>query len=162
MKTICLRIVPAALAVSAVLFAQSAAKPNFSGRWRMDPARSEFAKFNKPDIVVQVVDHHDPTLNVHTVETTGKRTSTADVSYFTDGTVSNNIINGRDAQSKAYWDGPALVIRTTEKDSKGEDVVIEDRWELSSDGDTLIRTSHITTPRGEADLKLVSSKEAAQ
>jgi|SRR5579875_927352 len=150
-----------AVAFSGSLCAQSA-KPNFSGRWRMERDKSDFGNFSKPDIVVQVVDHHEPTLNVHTVETQGKKTTSADVSYFTDGSISKNIINGRDAESKAFWDGPVLVIRTTEKDSKGEDVVIEDRWELSSDGQTLIRTSHITTPRGEADLKLVSEKEAAR
>lgn len=134
------------------------AKPDFSGRWRMEKDKSDFATFQVPDVVVQVVDHHDPTMNIHTVETAGKRTSTADVSYFTDGTISKNVINGRDAESKAFWDGPALNIRTSEKDSKGEDVVIEDRWELSSDGGTLTRTSHIITPKGSVDLKLVSER----
>ncbi len=134
-------------------------KPDFSGRWRMEKDKSDFATFHAPDIVVQVVDHHDPTLNVHTVETAGKNTTTADVSYFTDGTISKNVIKGRDAESKAFWDGPALNIRTSEKNSKGEDVVIEDRWELSSGGGTLTRTSHIITSKGSVDMKLVSQKE---
>ncbi len=135
------------------------AKPNFSGRWRMDKAKSDFSTFHAPDILVQVVDQHDPTLNIHTVETAGKKTTTADVSYFTDGTMSKNIINGRDAESKAFWDGPALNIRTSEKDSNGGDVVIEERWELSSDGGTLTRTSHIITSKGSVDMKLVLLKE---
>lgn len=137
----------------------SDAKPNFSGRWRMDKDKSNFATFQAPDIVVQVVDQRGPTMNVHTVETRGKQTNTADVSYFTDGSTSSNIINGRQAESKAFWDGNALNIRTTEKDSKGEDVVIEDRWELSDDGKTLNRTSHIITSKGSVDMTLVSHKE---
>lgn len=148
----------------ALTFAQAAppaaeAKPNFSGRWRMDKEKSNFATFHAPDIVVQVVDERGPTMNVHTVETRGKQTSTADVSYFTDGTASNNVINGRQAESKAFWDGKALNIRTTEKDSKGDDVVIEDRWELSDDGQTLTRTSHIVTAKGSVDMTLISQKE---
>jgi len=137
-------------------------RTDFSGRWRMEKDKSDFGGFTIPDIVVQVVDHHDPTLNIHTVETLGKKTTTADVSYFTDGSVTKNVINGRDAESKAFWDGSALVVRTSEKDSKGEDVVIEDRWELSDDGQTLTRTSHITTPKGQVDMKLVSQKEKVQ
>jgi hypothetical protein len=139
--------------------AAAAAKPNFSGRWRMIKDKSDFATFKMPDIIVRVVDHHDPTLNVHTVQTTGQKTSTADVSYFTDGSVTNNVISGRDAESKAFWDGRALVIRTDTKTSTGDDEVIEDRWELSEDGETLTTTSHVTTSKGEVRLKLVCAKE---
>jgi hypothetical protein len=81
------------------------------------------------------------------------------VSYFTDGTVTKNVINGRDAESKAFWDGPTLVVRTNMKDSKGEDEVILDRWDLSADGNTLTTTSHIETPRGHVDMKLVCARE---
>lgn len=159
-----LPMVVALAAWSAVGSAQAPSqdvKPNFSGRWRMDKEKSDFGTFHAPDIVVQVVDERGPTLNIHTVETAGKKTTTADVSYFTDGTVSKNIINGRDAESKAFWYGPALNVRTTEKDSKGQNVVIEDRWELSSDGQTLTRTSHIITANGSVDMKLVSRKEGS-
>jgi hypothetical protein len=68
-------------------------------------------------------------------------------------------MSGRDAVSKAFWDGPALVIRTKTKDSKDEDEVVEDRWELSDDQQTLTISSHITTPKGQVDMKLVSQKE---
>ena len=136
-------------------------KPNFSGRWRMVKAKSEFRGFKTPDIIVRTVDHHDPTLNLHTVQTTGPKTSISDISYFTDGATANNVINGRNAQSKSYWDGAALVIHTDMKNSKGETEQIDDRWELSEDGQTLTTKSHIVTEKGEADLTLVCSKEAA-
>jgi hypothetical protein len=142
--------------------AQEASKrPNFSGRWRMIKEQSQFGSFNQPDIIVRIVDHHDPTLNVHTVQTSGKKTSTADVSYFTDGTEASNVMSGRDAKSKAFWDGPALMIRTNTTNSKNEATEIVDRWELSPDGQILTTSSDITTPTGEAHLKLVCQKEAA-
>lgn len=154
----------AALFVPLCSYAQTSAAPahtNFSGRWRMLKDKSDFGGFAMPDIVVQVIDQRGPTLNIHTIETSGHKTSSADVTYFTDGSIVKNTINGRDAESKAFWDGPALMIRTNTKDSKGEDIVTEDRWELSPDGQTLTRTSHVSTPKGHADMKLISVKEKA-
>jgi hypothetical protein len=138
------------------------AKPNFSGRWRMIKQKSEFRGFKTPDIIVRSVEHRDPTLNLHTVQTTGGQTSISDISYFTDGSTANNVINGRNAQSRAYWDGPVLVVNTEMKNTKGQPEQIEDRWELSADGQTLTTRSHIVTEKGETDLTLVCSKEGAR
>jgi hypothetical protein len=138
-----------------------AAKPNFSGRWRMVRDKSQFRGFKMPDIIVRVIDHHDPTLNLHTVQTSGKQTSMSDVSYFTNGAESSNSINGREAESKAFWDGTALMIRTNMLTAKGENEVVEDRWELSEDGKILTTVSHIQTNSGTADLTLVCEKQIA-
>jgi hypothetical protein len=123
-------------------------RPNFSGRWRMVKEKSQFNGFKVPDVV-----------NLHTIQTTGKQTSMSDVSYFTDNSVTMNNIKGRDAQSRAYWDGPALIVRTKMVMASGEHEVIEDRWELSEDGKTLTTASHIMTESGEANLTLVCEKE---
>ena len=135
------------------------AHTNFSGRWRMDKAKSDFGTFKKPSMVVRVIDQHDPDMNVHLVQTTGDRTSTVDVTYKTDGTYSTNIVNGRDARTKSFWDGRDLVIRTNMRNSKNEPEVIEDRYSLSPDGQTLTTTSHVVTDKGEATLVLVSNRE---
>ena len=138
----------------------SPVRPNFSGRWRMVKDKSNFGTFHMPDMIVQQIDHHEPTLNIHTVETMANKTNSNDVSYFTNGQESQNVISGRDATSKAFWDGPALMIRTDTKDSRGEDVTMEDRYELSADKRTLTETSHITTALGgEVDMKLVCERE---
>jgi len=138
------------------------AKPDFSGRWRMLKDKSNFAGFTRPDLLVQVVDDHSPTMNVHTVQTKNGKTSTADVTYFTDGRESSNVINGRDATSKTYWDGTILVVRTDMEDSKGNEIEMEDRWELSPDKQTLTRSSHVVTSTGgEVNLTLVCRKEKA-
>lgn len=138
---------------------QTRTHTNFSGRWRMDKEQSDFGAFAKPDIVVRVIDQRDPTMNVHTVQTNGQKTSIIDATYMVDGSVANNVINGRDATSKAFWDGNALVIRTNMKTAKNEDEEIEDRYELSEDGQTLTTTSHVTTDKGEVTMKMICSKE---
>ena len=121
--------------------------------------KSQFHGFKVPDAVIRVVDHRDPVLNLHTIQTNGTHTSMSDVSYFTDNSISMNSIKGRDAQCRAYWDGQALVVRTKMIMADGEHEVIEDRWELSPDGKTLTTSSHIATESGETNLVLVCEKE---
>lgn len=125
----------------------------------MNKDKTDFAKFKMPDMIVRVIDHHEPTMNVHTIQTTGDKTTSSDVSYFTDGSTSNNTINGRDATSRTFWDGDALVVRTDMKTAKNDDEQIEDRYELSPDGATLTTTSHVVTSKGDVTMKLVCDKE---
>jgi hypothetical protein len=137
----------------------TAAHTDFSGRWRMVKDKSDFARATMPDMIVRVIDQHGSTMNIHTIQTTGSSTKTADVSYFIDGSESTNMINNHEASSKTFWDGPALNVRTTLKLSNGDEQLIEDRYELSDDGNTLTTTSHVSTPKGGTILKLVCEKE---
>ena len=159
------RLLPVVAIVVGPLFAQQTpgqVEPehaNFSGRWRMVKSQSDFGRFHMPDIVVRVIDQRVPTMNVHTVQTTGDKTTTNDLSYFTDGTISKNVINGRDAESKGFWDGPALMIRTSMKTASGENELITDRWELSGNHQTLTIGSHVETPRGDFHMKMVCERD---
>jgi hypothetical protein len=137
----------------------AAKHPNYSGRWKMNKEKSDFGKFKAPDMIIRVVDEHEPTMNIHTIQTAGGKTTSSDVSYYVDGRESNNVLSGRDATSKSFWDGSTLAIRTETKNSKDEPTQMVDRWDLSPDGQTLTITSHVETPNGEADLKLVCDKE---
>jgi hypothetical protein len=134
-------------------------KIDFSGRWRMVKELSDFHGFQMPDIVVRIVDDHDPAMNVHTIQTTGQKTTTTDITYFTDGSITKNVVNGRDAESKCYWDGNVLVVRTSMKNSSGIDELISDRWDLSSDKQTLTISSHVETEKGSVDMKMVCTRE---
>ena len=134
-------------------------KPDFSGRWRMSKEKSDFGTFHIPDIVVRIIEDHAPAMNVHTIQTVGEKTSTADLTYFTDGSITKNVINGRDAESKAFWDGSVLVVRTSMRNPKGMQEQIVDRWEMSDDKQTLITTSHVETEAGQADMKMVCDRQ---
>ena len=141
-------------------FAQSGnSKTDFSGRWRMVKAKSEFSGFKTPDIITRAVEQHGVIMNVHTVQTLGTKTSISDVSYSIDGAPTQNVVNGRDAESKTYWDGAVLVVRTSMKTSGGDPEVIEDRWALSQNKQTLTTTSHIETDKGEVDMTLVCERQ---
>jgi hypothetical protein len=155
-------LVPLALSCLALIAAgqSTGAKTDYSGRWRMIKEKSEFAGFKTPDIVTRTVDQHGVIMNVHTVQTLGSKTSISDVSYSVDGTPTQNVVNGRDAESKGYWDGPVLVIRTSMKTASGDPELIEDRWSLSGDKATLTTVSHIETDKGQVDMTLVCRRES--
>ena len=164
---LCIRVAALSFTVALLLplgaFGQAEkqpAKTDFSGRWRMVKEKSDFAKTRMPDAIIRVVDQRGTTLNVHTIQTVDNKTSSADVSYFIDGSESANIINGHDAVSHAFWDGPALLIRTRIKFPDYDEEIL-DRWELSDDGQTLTTTSQISTTKGGTELKLVCVKEKA-
>jgi hypothetical protein len=139
--------------------AQSAVKADFSGRWRMQKDKSDFAGFHTPDIIVRNIEQHGVIMNVHTVQTFGQKTSIADISYSIDGTPTQNVVNGRNAESRTFWDGAVLVVKTTMTTSKGDPELIEDRWGLSEDKQTLTIASHIETDKGGANMTLVCARE---
>jgi hypothetical protein len=55
---------------SILTLAAAGNKPNFSGVWKLNPAKSEFGKAPAPQSLISTVEHHDPELKVHS-ETTG-------------------------------------------------------------------------------------------
>lgn len=127
------------------LFAQ--AKPDFSGKWVMDPAAAPAAPaggggrgggrggggagFGQEFTAVQ----KGNTLTI--TRTQGDQTITA--TYNLDGSESKNMVAGRGGQqeqvSKATWDGNKLVITTT-LDFGGN--VVEQRRVLSMEGANLV------------------------
>ena len=52
-KTLALRILPLAVLLGA--FNQLCAQPNFSGEWKMNPAKSNFAPLPQPDKMVRKI-----------------------------------------------------------------------------------------------------------
>lgn len=149
--------------LSAGIAAQHAErKPNFSGTWRMDAEKSDFGKFPAPTTILRTIAQKDPDLVVDTTQRAANGEQTAHVVYRTDGAETKNQLNTGEGVSHAFWDGNDLVIRTTMTNSKGVDVLMEERWSLSSDGQTLTTLSHIETSKGGADLKLVCHRVMPQ
>lgn len=147
-----------ASAFSVCVFAQSEGKPNFSGQWQMDAARSDFGKFPVPTTIIRSIVQKDPDLTIDTTQRASNGEQTARVQYRTDGGETTNRLASGPATSHAFWDGQTLVIRTNMKGKGDIDVLMEERWDLSPDGKTLTTTSHVETSKGSTDLKLVCEK----
>ncbi len=145
------------LAASLLASAYAQQKPNFTGTWKLNVAKSDFGEDPVPKSRTDVITHKDPSLTdqVSTEGAKGKQEYTA--VYTTDGKEVVNKQGARELYSIFHWDGSKLV-----NDSKlhvnDEDIIIKQIWSLSADGNTITQNVHYNTPEGETDHTLVYEK----
>ena len=135
-------------------------KPDFSGTWKLNLAKSEFGVLPPPESRTEVITHKDPTLaDAVTQEgAEGKQQYTAN--YTTDGKEVVNMIGPREVRATIKWVGNSLAM-TAKFQYEGADVVGDNTWTLSADGKTLTMSIHYSSSIGEADQKFVYDKQEA-
>ncbi|MCM3872718.1 MAG: hypothetical protein ND895_18710 [Pyrinomonadaceae bacterium] len=135
-------------------------KPDFSGTWKLNVAKSDYGQLPGPDSRTDVITHKDPSLsNSVTAEgAQGKQAYT--VSYTTDGKEVVNNIGPREVKSTLKWVGSDLKV-SSKFDYNGAPVTSEATWSLSADGKTLTINVHFTSAMGEADQKIIFEKQEA-
>jgi hypothetical protein len=143
-------------AVFALLPAQ--AKPNFSGNWKLNAAKSDFGAMPAPDSRIDKITHEDPDLKDAYTQSGQMGEMTAEMKYSTDGKETTNTVRGNEIKSIAKWDGDDLVI-DGKANFNGADVTLKDRWALSADGKTIVIQRHVNSPMGETDQKIVLEKQ---
>ncbi len=134
------------------------AKPNFSGTWKLNVAKSDFGVIPGPESRTDIIDHSDPSLKVSVKEEgpQGKRDYALVMS--TDG--KENVNNpGIEIKSTATIEGSTLVMNRKLKFQEN-DIAIKEVWTLSEDGKTLTVNSHLASPMGETDQKFVFEKQS--
>ena len=111
-------------------------RPDFSGRWALDHARSTLRTPVAAGTRV-VLEHDEPRL-VQTMigANGGGDQDRLTFVYTTDGRPSINQLRGHDVESRAAWDGNELVIESTLK-SANRELRFRDHWSISDDGRTL-------------------------
>ncbi len=135
-----------------------AAKPDFSGTWKLNSAKSDFGPIPAPDKWERKVTHQDPSLKYTTTQAGQQGEMTTDTAFTTDGKETTNKMFGQDMKGAAKWDGDNLRI-----DQKGEfqgnEISIAETWALSPDGKVLTISRKINSPQGELEMKLVADKQ---
>jgi hypothetical protein len=147
------------LALSLMTFmgiAAAADKPNFSGDWKMNPAKSNFGQLPAPTSFVRKIQHKDPSLTVIEDQTANGAQSTTTRRVTTDGKSTTLELNGAAAMCSAVWDG-SDIIATTALDSAG--LKFTDKMSLSADGKVLTSNVKIATPQGDAELIIVFDRQ---
>jgi hypothetical protein len=119
------------LGLSALAFSGDS-KPNFSGTWEMNVAKSEMGGAPITKLSVQI-EHKDPVFKYTANGTAGGEDFTETETFSTDGKVTTD---SRGALVKCHWEGTTLVIETT--DTRGQ-ALDESRLALSADGKTTTR-----------------------
>jgi hypothetical protein len=122
-----------ALCIAASFFFLTAAvaadKPNLSGTWKMNSAKSDLGS-NAIKSRVDTIEHKDLQLKITTTQDDENGTNTVVRDYVTDGREMTHTILGGERKSSAHWDGNVLVIET--KVTNGN-YTIRDRWTQTDD-----------------------------
>jgi hypothetical protein len=142
--------------VAVLAGSQPAAKPNFTGEWKMNAAKSNFGLLPPPTTLTRSIKHDEPTLTIveQQVGALGEQSTTR--KYVTDGTPTTFETQGATVPSSAKWEESALLVVST---VEALGLSFSDKMTLSSDGKTLTSVVHITSPQGDADMTVVFDRE---
>jgi hypothetical protein len=150
-------IVSALLLVAALAGTAAAAeKPNFSGEWKMNAAKTNFGPLPPPTSIVRKVTHAEPALSIVEEQQGDLGTQNTTRKYTTDGKETSFEANGAEVKGSAVWDGNVIVV-TSSVDAVGLKFI--DRMTLSDDGRTLTSIVHVASPQGELDITIVFDKQ---
>jgi hypothetical protein len=139
--------------------ALAADKPNFSGDWKLNAAKSNFGAVPAPATYTRKVTHAEPSITIENTQTGTALGDQHDIrTYTTDGKEVTFQANGADVKAALTWDGDALLINS-KASIQGLDIVIKDKITLADDGKTMTDDVHVASPQGEIDLALVFDKQ---
>jgi hypothetical protein len=151
-------IAPALLAASLLASAYAQQKPNFTGTWKLNVAKSDFGMVPGPDSRTDVITHNDPALTDKVSADTAQGKQDYTGTYTTDGKESVNKRGPIEAKSILHWDGAKLVM-DTKLNVQDQDITIKAIWSLSADGKTLTQNAHLAAAMGETDQTLIYEKQ---
>ncbi|WP_155121557.1 hypothetical protein [Bryobacter aggregatus] len=150
LRRILLLAVPAAMLLAAD-------KPDYSGHWVIDTAKSDFGPMPAPEKMERDIDHKDPQMKVKSLQKSERGEFTTDSQYTTDGKESTVQMRGREAKVSAKWNGNKLEVHT-KSEFNGMALTQKESWSLSGDGKTLTINNEIQSPQGEFTMKSVFTK----
>lgn len=137
-------------------------RPNFSGRWTLDLAKSDFGPAPAPDSVVMTIYHKEPVVKSTTTQKTPQGETTTESTITTDGKENVNTLRpagvDQDVKSTSRWDGKTL---TTARalEVQGMSISMHDTWDLSADGTLMTVVRHVSTPQGDFSTTMVFNKK---
>jgi hypothetical protein len=149
----------AAFLAATSLYGQS--KPDFSGTWKLNKAKSDLGMMadRVPEDFTVKIDHKEPEIRI---AQPGMRGGTQESKVTTDGKPAESTTQGPmgEVKSKAVakWDGAALTLDVN-REMGGNTMSQSDRWTLSEDGKILTIARKMSGPMGEMELKQVLEKQ---
>ena len=123
------------LVIAMLLLAPAGAqekRPDFSGRWSIVAAKSDYGRMPKPKSYVEVIEFKEPLLTVATTSEDGRGESRSFLRLTTDDKDCVNEVGGNEFHSRSHWEGGKVV--TTVTGDRGLSMV--EVRSLSADGKT--------------------------
>ena len=130
-------------------------KPNLTGTWKMNQARSDTGS-TEIKSRVDTIEHQEPQLKITTTQDDENGKNTVVREYVTDGRQMTHSILGGERKSSARWDGNVLVIET--KVTNG-DYTIRDRWVPADDHRSIRIDREFSNDQGHITRRIVLEKQ---
>ena len=136
--------------------AQPSAKPDFSGEWKMNLAKSNFGALPPPEFITRNVTHAEPSLTIVEEQRPALGDEKVTRKYVTDGSETTFESAGTAVRTSAAWKENTLLV-VSSVDQVG--LTFNDQMSLSADGNTLTSAIRISSPQGDADLTIVFDRQ---
>lgn len=140
----------------ACVFAQQ--KPDFSGTWKLNLAKSDFGLLGGPTSRTDVISHKGASLSSSTVADSVQGKQEYKINYTTDGKEAVNKLGPYEVKSILKWAGGNLVI-SSRFIFNNVNITSEATWTLSPDGKTLTVNTDFKGALGDSSQKLVFEKQ---
>ena len=138
------------------------AKPNFSGTWHIDLAKSNFGPAPPPESMVLVVEHKEPGIKIKSTQKSTMGEMVNDRSLTTDGKPNVNTIRTYEGDqivtSTSKWDAGKFVT-SYQYEVQGMKADVVDTWELSANGAVLTIKRDITAGADTFTIQTVFNKK---
>jgi len=136
--------------------ASAQTKPNLTGIWKMNAAKSTFGGGPAPDYINRTISHAEPLLLIDEEQLGAAGVQKTTRKYTTDGTPMSFESQGTQVTSSATWDGNTLIV-VSKVAAIG--VQFTDKMTLAEDGRTLTSAVRIDTAQGGVDLLVVFDRQ---
>ncbi len=107
-------------------------KPDLTGHWIINTAKTDYGRMPKPKSYVEAIDHKEPALTIATTSEDNRGEMKSFLKLTTDDRDCVNEVNGAEFHSKSHWESGKLV--TTVTGDRGLSLV--EVRSLSADGKT--------------------------
>jgi hypothetical protein len=163
------KIIPAVCSVLVALFVLASPRigsaqdlPNFTGKWSLDVAKSDFGPMPPPESMTYVIDHKEPALKLVSTQKGQQGEVTNERNVTTDGKDSVNKMRmptgETEVKSTSKWVGKTLTT-AFKIDVQGMALDIVESWKLSDDGKVLTVLREIGTDQGNFAVTTVFNKQ---
>lgn len=135
------RIVFGTIALAVYLISQG--RPDFSGAWVMDPARSHFGPLQPPKVFERTIKQTANQVHSFTHQVGQHGDSHTNVKFSIDGKENLISLHGDEARVTAKWMMSNLIVETKRKNTEG-DIVSTETWSLEEGGKALLIQAKLT------------------
>ena len=141
------------------LTAAAADRPNFSGKWTLVPAKSDFGILPVPERFERTIVQKADEVKLTTVQGVAEKESRSDVTFVTDGIEHTQMIGTYQVKLTGTWRGNQLEVISKRVVSGGVPVETTDLWTAAADGKTMTVESKIHTRNADFNVRMTLAKQ---